>query len=116
MSKLTNGDGVISTIPNPKRDTVYDQIGHYTTIPDSFLKMWSKMGLDAVGLFVYLRFRTSRTRHIAWPAYKTIKKDTGISPRRIARALRILESFGFIERKKRFGKSTEYRITLPRPQ
>lgn len=93
---------------------LHDKIGSFTIIPNSVVKLWSVIGLDAMGLFVYMRYRTNTQTGDAFPGYDLIQKETGIGRRRIAKAIRVLELHHLLERKKRFGKSTIYTLTLPR--
>lgn len=90
-----------------------DKIGSFTTVPNSVIKLWPEVGIDGMALFLYLRYRTNSESDIAFPSYDTIQKDTTITRRRIAKAIRKLESCGLMERKRRFGASTYYTLKLP---
>ena len=87
-----------------------DEIGHYTTIPESVIELWPEIGTDAVALFMYLRFRTNRERGVAFPTYARITKDTGWGRRRISGAIKALEEASLVKCHKRFGTSTEYAL------
>lgn len=90
-----------------------DQIGSFTTVPNSVIKRWGEIGLDAMGLFLYLRYRTNGQTEVAFPSYDTIHAETGLSRNRIARAIRVLEKAELVERRKRFGQSTIYTLKCP---
>jgi biotin operon repressor len=98
-----------------KASKLYDEIGQFTAIPDSVIEMWPSIGVDAMALFVHLRYRTNKDSKAAFPSYSTISQETGLTRRRIALAIRSLESNGLIERQKRFGRSTVYTLKLPKP-
>jgi DNA-binding transcriptional regulator GbsR (MarR family) len=87
-------------------------------MPDLVIEKWAVLGTDAVAMFLYLRNKTNRQRGhplqgCAWPKFETMTKETGMSNRRIARALSVLEDKNLLERKKRYGRSVVY--TLKRP-
>lgn len=90
-----------------------DRIGQFTTIPNSVIEMWPKIGIDAMALFLYLRYRTNSKSEMAFPSYTIIHADTGLTRRRIALAIRALESAGLVERKRRFSNSTLYTLKMP---
>jgi hypothetical protein len=90
-----------------------DRIGQFTTIPNSVIQLWPKIGVDAMCIFLYLRYRTNSQSEMAFPSYTTITSDTGMRRERIAKAMRSLESYGLVERKRRFSASTLYTLKLP---
>lgn len=90
-----------------------DRIGQFTTIPNSVIQLWPKIGSDAICLFLYLRYRTNNQSEMSFPSYATISADTGMRRERIAKAVRALESAGLLERKRRFSASTIYILKLP---
>lgn len=90
-----------------------DAIGQFTTVPNTVVKMIRPMGADAFALWCYLRYRTNSESGVAFPQYETIRNDTGLSYRKIASALRKLESLDLMTRKKRFGNSSEYTMICP---
>lgn len=92
-----------------------DTIGAFTTIPNTVIDMIPKIGPEAFTLWSYLRFRTNGQSGVAFPSYNTIYKDTGLHPRKIAEALRRLETWELVTRNKRFGRSTEYTLRMPSP-
>lgn len=90
-----------------------DRIGQFTTVPNSVIQLWSKIGSDAMCMFLYLRYRTNSQSEMAFPSYTTITEDTGMRREKIANAIRSLESAGLVERKRRFSASTLYTLKLP---
>jgi hypothetical protein len=90
-----------------------DKIGQFTTIPNSVIAMWPKIGVDAIALFLYLRYRTNSQTGDAFPSFETIRNDTGLTRKRIAIAAKSLELAGLVERKRRFSASTIYTLKLP---
>ena len=92
-----------------------DTIGQFVTIPHTVIRMMPQIGDEALSLFVYMRYRTNSISGDAFPSYETIKAETGLSYRKIARSIRKLETLELMTRKKRFGGSNEYTLTLPYP-
>lgn len=90
-----------------------DKIGHFITIPHSVMQMLAQIGPDAFTLFAYLRYRTNNETEVAFPGYDLIEKDTGLTRRRIAGAIRTLEAAGLLHRQRRFSASTIYTLLLP---
>lgn len=95
------------------KSKLIDKIGQFTTIPNSVIAMWPTIGVDAMALFLYLRYRTNSQSGDAFPSFDTIKKDTGLTRNRIAKSARVLESAGLVERKRRFSASTIYTLKMP---
>lgn len=94
-------------------DAFIDEWGFFTPIPELVTRRIAEIGVDAYALFGYLRYRTHKDRHVAWPGYEDIEKMTGLRRERIAAGLRALEDAGLLERTKRFGQSTVYRLVRP---
>lgn len=90
-----------------------DRIGQFTTVPNSVIELWPKIGIDGMALFVYLRYRTNGQTETAFPSFDTIHQDTCLTRKRIAQAARKLEEAGLVARKRRFGASTIYTLKLP---
>lgn len=90
-----------------------DRIGTFTTVPNSIIKLWPDIGGDAMQLVLYLRYRTNSETELAFPSYDIIQRDTTLTRRRIAKAIRALEKGHLVERKRRFGGSTLYTLRLP---
>ena len=97
------------------RTSLVDKIGAFTTVPNTVIRLWPIIGIDAVCLFLYLRYRTNNESETAFPSYNTISNDTLLSRKRIAGAIRELESIGLVDRKKRYGQSTIYTLKFPDP-
>jgi hypothetical protein len=92
-----------------------NKLGGYTAVPNSFIKA-NDVSHEAFRLMVALMMHTNGADDTptAFPSYDRIKAITSISSySTIAKALRALEDLGWIERRKRFGKSTVYTITSP---
>jgi DNA-binding transcriptional MocR family regulator len=94
------------------KNRLVDRIGQFTTVPNTVIKMWNQIGMDAFALFVYLRYRTDEHDE-CYPSYDTIQKDTGLRWARISAAVAKLEEAGLLERRKRFGNSTVYTLVMP---
>jgi len=96
---------------DPKRATMVDRIGYFATIPLTFIND-AEVSDRAHRLYVILRSYTSPDRDaMVFPGYETLRARCGWSNYRyVAQALRELETAGWIERKKRFGKSTMYSL------
>ncbi len=95
------------------KSKLVDRIGQFTTIPNAVIELWPKIGIDAMALFLYLRYRTNSQTETAFPSFDTISADTGMTRKRIAQAARKLESAGLVTRKRRFGASTLYILKMP---
>ena len=93
--------------------SVTDEIGHFTTIPNYLIEILPIVGRDAYVLFGYLRYRTNRKLRTAFPGYDRIRSDTTLTFGRISAAIKSLEAAGFMERRKRFGDSTQYYLKVP---
>lgn len=93
--------------------TLFDRIGQFTTVPNSVIRLMPKIGCDGMALFVYLRYRTNSETEVAFPSYDTIQLETGLTRRRIAKAIRLMEVKKIMERKRRFGQSTLYTLVMP---
>lgn len=90
-----------------------DEWGFFTPVPEMVIERMAALGPDAFAVFCHLRYRTHRERRAAWPSYDDMASGTGMSRERIAAGLRTLEAAGFLERTKRFGQSTVYRLRPP---
>src|SRR3990172_10417826 len=95
-----------------KQAKLVDRIGQFTTIPNTVIKLWPTVGLDAFALFVCLRYHSDEHDE-SFPSYDTITQETSMTRRRIAKAIRVLEASGLLARKKRFGQSTVYVLKMP---
>ena len=90
-----------------------DKLGFFTAMPEKVIELTSEIGSDAVFIYLYLRYMTNKKRGCAWPSYDKMRKDTGWGRQRISNALKKLELFKLLIKRKRYGKSTEY--VLPKP-
>lgn len=97
-----------------KNTKLYDKIGQFTAMPNSVIDLWHEIGTDAIGLFLYLRYRTNK-EGVAFPSYNKINEDTGLSKTRISEAMKILNAFDLLEKKKRFSGSNKYFLKCPPP-
>lgn len=98
-----------------KRSKMSDRIGQFVAVPVSFVNDM-RISPRAFRLFVVLRSYTSANdgRDMVFPGYETLRARCGFSSYTfVALAVRELEKAGWIERRKRFGKSTFYYITQP---
>lgn len=94
------------------KDKLIDTIGQFTTIPNTVIRLWPILGMDAFALFVCLRYH-SDDNGVSFPAYSTITKETGLTRNKIARGIRVLEIHKLLTRQKRFSGSTIYTLTMP---
>jgi hypothetical protein len=95
-----------------KRAKLADRIGQFVAVPVTFIND-TRISARAFRLFVVLRSYTSASNgdDAVFPGYQTLRERCGVSNFRfIAEALRELETLGWIERKKRFGRSTIYAL------
>ena len=91
---------------------VADEVQAFTQVQNSFIDD-ARVSPAAFRLFVTLKSYTSgrSASKIAFPSYETICQKSGIaSYATIARAIRELESLGWITRIKRYGRSTLYTL------
>lgn len=95
------------------KEKLIDTIGQFTTVPNSVIKMWGQIGLDAFALFVYLRYKTNSESGVAFPSYRDIQENTRLTRSRISAAISVLENASLLERKRRFDASTLYVIKMP---
>lgn len=94
-------------------DAFIDEWGNFVAIPQIVIKRMVAIESDAFALFCYLRLKTNEESHTAWPAYKRIMDETGLSRNKLAAAIHRLETNGLLNRTKRFGASTVYRLVRP---
>lgn len=93
-----------------------DKIGVFTAIPNTVIRLLPQVGPSAFALWSYLRMRMNSETEVAFPAYETIRAETGLGFDTIARSCRALEAAGLIERRRRFSSSTVYTLKLPNIQ
>jgi DNA-binding transcriptional regulator YhcF (GntR family) len=90
-----------------------DLIGQFTTIPNSFISQSVALSTEAKWLFVVLRYHTNSKTDKAFPSYTTIQSETGFHRKTIAKALKELESSGWLTKQRRFGATTIYALQIP---
>ena len=86
-----------------------DEIGSFTAVPNWAIEIGDKIGTDGLVLLMALRYHSGVNNEI-FPAYDLLQEHTGLTRRRIAIAIRKLEELKIIERRRRFGQSTIYRL------
>lgn len=93
-----------------KRAKLADRIGQFVALPVTFIND-TRLSADAFRLFSILRSYTSASDSTdkAFPGYETLRVRCAFgSYRKVAKAVKELEGLGWIERRKRFGNSTQY--------
>lgn len=93
---------------------IYDEWGAFVTVPHQFIDNAREYSDQARWLFVLLRRYTNGQSGKAFPSYAAITERTGWTNKTIAKAIKELESGGWIVRQKQFSGPTIY--TLVRPQ
>jgi DNA-binding transcriptional MocR family regulator len=90
-----------------------DEWGAFTAVPNAFIEQSQNLSGSSRWLFVLLRFRTHQQRECAWPSYDQLRSLTGWGTATITKAIKELEEHGWLERRKRFGKSVVYVLKRP---
>lgn len=93
-----------------KRAKLADRIGQFVALPVTFIND-TRLSADAFRLFSILRSYTSANDAAdkVFPGYETLRVRCAFgSYRKVAAAVKELEALGWIERRKRFGNSTQY--------
>lgn len=96
-------------------DKLHSAFGFTTPIPDQVIEALPKIGAEGFTLFSYLMYRIYNNKResgnfTAFPSRATILSETGLSNRKLNKAIGALEDAGFLERKKRFGASVIYTL------
>lgn len=96
-------------------DSLYDEWGQFTAIPNLIFDNGNiaKIGVDAFAVFSYLRFMTNRKKGYAFPSYDLMVKEIGITRQRVSNALKVLEEYGLLARKRQFSGVTHYFLKKP---
>lgn len=81
----------------------------FVLVPKTVIDTWPKIGVNAITLYTYFCYVAGDTDTCS-PTYTEIQDHTKMRREIIAKALDVLEGFGFIERHRRFGASTVYVI------
>ncbi len=92
---------------------IYDEWGAFVTIPHQFIDNATGYSDQARWLFVLLRRYTNGISGKAFPSYAVITERTGWTNKTIAKAIKELESGGWIVRQKQFSGPTIYTLTRP---
>lgn len=92
---------------------IYDEWGAFVTIPHQFIDHAAGYSDQARWLFVLLRRYTNGVSGKAFPSYAVITERTGWTNKTIAKAIKELESGGWIARQKQFSGPTIYTLTRP---
>ena len=101
-------------MPTNPHSKLYNEWGAFAVIPHEFIDASTAYSDQAFRLFVLLMRYTNGKTGEAFPSYAHLQSLTGWSSKTIAKAIRELESAGWIVRKKQFSGPTQY--TLVRPQ
>jgi len=101
-------------MPTNPHSKLYNEWGAFAVIPHEFIDASTAYSDQAFRLFVLLMRYTNGKTGEAFPSYAHLQSLTGWSSKTIAKAIRELESAGWIVRKKQFSGPTHY--TLVRPQ
>jgi len=87
--------------------------GTFTMVPNIFIERWRNLSDHARLLFVVLMFHTNQKDECAWPSYDQLQELTDWSRPTVSKAIKELEQYGWLERRKRFGKSAIYVLKRP---
>lgn len=109
MSNVTlDGTGV-----NDDRQSLYDEIGQFVGVPRYFMDNGKHLTLNAKWLYVtLLSFKNQKTKK-TFPAYPAIMEQSGLSRQAVAAALKELEHFHWITKKRNFSRASDYHLTCP---
>ena len=97
----------------PMGTILKDKLGAFTAIPRQII--YAKyLTPEAFRLFSYFRSMPSANSEAstAFPGYRTIREDIGLSFNVIAKSTRELEHHGWITREKRYGGTVVYTLRL----
>ena len=87
---------------------LFDEIGPFVSVPNWMVERGEEIGYMGLALLLCLRYYANFPS--IFPSYNTIQRLTGLNRHQIAKTIRHLESLGMIERQKRFGHTTIYRV------
>jgi biotin operon repressor len=90
-----------------------DKWGTFTMLPKAFIEESRNLSNSARWLFVVLSYYTNEKSECAWPSYDELQERTGYSRTTVSKAIEELEKHGWLERRKRFGKSVVYVLKAP---
>lgn len=105
---------------NGKRPLAHLQslFGFHTPVPDVVIKLLPKIGPDGFALWCYFMFRIYNDKRregdlACWPSWERMETDTGMSRRRIGKALQSLVDAHILSKRRRFSRSTVYQLHPP---
>jgi len=101
---------------NKPLDKLHTEFGFTTPIPDEIIKAAPRIKATGYLVWSYLMFRIYNAKRAAgdfecFPGIALISKETGLGKNAVVRAIKRLESEGFLTKKRRFGNSTIYTLT-----
>lgn len=92
------------------KTTLTDEWGSFTAIPNEFIEQSNILSDHARWMFIVLRFYTNAKTGTAFPSYEELKSRTGWAYNTIAKAVKELESTGWLTRRKQFSGTTHYTL------
>ena len=92
---------------------LFNEWGAFAVIPHEFIDASTAYSDQAFRLFVLLMRYTNGKTGEAFPSYAHLQSLTGWSTKTIAKAIRELETAGWIVRKKQFSGPTHYTLVRP---
>jgi hypothetical protein len=98
------------------RTRLYDKYGRFVLVPTTFIERGVNLTAKAKVMFLVLRSFTNEETDKTFPAYPAIMARAGRGFNRredVADALGELVEFGWLQRKRNFGKSNDYCLTKP---
>jgi DNA-binding transcriptional regulator YhcF (GntR family) len=90
-----------------------DEWGRFAAIPYAFIEQSQNLSAHARWLFVVLRSYTNQKTECAWPSYDQLQEITRWSRPTVSKAIKELEEYGWLERRKRFGAPVIYVLKRP---
>jgi hypothetical protein len=100
-------------MPTNSNAKLFNEWGAFAVIPYEFIDASTAYSDQAFRLFVLLMRYTNGKTGEAFPSYAHIQSITGWSTKTIAKAIRELETAGWIVRKKQFSGPTHYTLVRP---
>ena len=100
-------------MPTNSNAKLFNEWGAFAVIPYEFIDASTAYSDQAFRLFVLLMRYTNGKTGEAFPSYAHLQSLTGWSTKTIAKAIRELETAGWIVRKKQFSGPTHYTLVRP---
>lgn len=100
-------------MPTNSKAKLFNEWGAFAVIPHEFIDASTAYSDQAFRLFVLLMRYTNGKTGEAFPSYAHLQSLTGWSTKTIAKAIRELETAGWIVRKKQFSGPTHYTLVRP---